>query len=142
MNKIELLNEALSHYGEKETQDGVTNKQILYYLENVTGLEMKSNIPWCAAFIGSMLKDCGFKYLPALNARAYLKYGRAVKTPKLGDIVVFWRGNEQGWQGHIGFYISQKRNVIYVLGGNQNNKVCIKAYQKKQLLAYRAPVKV
>ncbi len=140
MTKFQLLQKALEYYGERETHGGLTNKKILYFLNNTSGLEIKENTPWCAAFVGSLLKDNGFKSSKSLTARAYAKVGKATRTPKLGDIAVLWRGNPEGWQGHVGFFIREVDNVIYILGGNQNNKVCIKAYSIKQLICYRSPV--
>ncbi|MCB1713295.1 MAG: hypothetical protein KDH96_12745, partial [Candidatus Riesia sp.] len=63
--------------------------------------------------------------------------GTPVTEPKIGDIVVFWRGTRDGWQGHVAFYIREDADGIFVLGGNQSNQVCIAEYPKNQLLGYR-----
>lgn len=138
MTKLQLFAKAMENYGMRETLDGVVNPEILRMINNVSQSEIKSNIPWCAAFVNDILKECGFKYSTELVARPMQKLGRVTITPKLGDIAVFWRGNKDGWQGHVGFYVNEINNVVYVLGGNQNNRVCIKAYSKKQLLGYRS----
>jgi hypothetical protein len=59
-----------------------------------------------------------------------------VQKPQLGDIVVFWREKKDSWKGHVGFYINETNTHINVLGGNQNNMVCIKPYPKSRLLQY------
>jgi len=136
--KTELFNKAMSYYGLKETIDGVYNQEVMNILNNVSDLQIKKNLPWCAAFVNHILKECGYNYSRELTARNLLKIGRSVKEPKLGDIVVLWRGSKDSWRGHTGFFVSEVGNVIYILGGNQSNMVCIKAYSKKQLLSYRS----
>lgn len=106
--------------------------------------------PWCAAFVGAVLKECGIKGTMKLNARSYLKWGVPVKEDdvKAGDVVVLWRGNPQGWQGHVAFFVRFDRGSVVLLGGNQGDKVSIATYDKSRVLGYRrapeakkAPVK-
>lgn len=93
---------------------------------------------WCAAFVNAIEKKCGRAGTGKLNARSFLKYGTVTKTPVIGDIVVFKRGNSS-WQGHVGYYMGEDANTIHVLGGNQGDSVCLKHYAKKDLLGYRRP---
>lgn len=137
----DIIKKALEYYGLNEIYGGNVNPKVLKFLDDITGDVNTKNIPWCAAFVGSILKSCSRKYSELLTARSYLKVGTAVKNPEVGDIVVFHRGNPDHWTGHVGFFISESNKVIYVLGGNQNNQVCIKPYPKANLLGYRRPVK-
>jgi len=95
------------------------------------------SVAWCAAFVGSHLKRAGLPHTGKLTARSYLDWGQPVNDPEPGDIVVFWRGSRDGWQGHVGFYVSETDKSINVLGGNQGNAVSVKAYSKDRLLGYR-----
>ena len=65
--------------------------------------------------------------------------GLPVNDPKPGDLVVFWRVKQTGWQGHVGFFIKEDKenNLIYVYGGNQGGAVCLKPFSKTQILGYR-----
>jgi uncharacterized protein (TIGR02594 family) len=92
--------------------------------------------PWCAAFTSMILAKAGISHTKSLAARSYLTWGTAVTSPLPGDVVVFKRGSSV-WQGHVGFYASEDKDNIYVLGGNQDNKVKIKAYPKSKLLGIR-----
>jgi uncharacterized protein (TIGR02594 family) len=94
---------------------------------------------WCAAFVNAMLKKAGYLGTGALNARSFLKWGKEIKTPVPGCIVVFWRGKPDGWQGHVAFFVSETADKITVLGGNQGNAVSVAAYPRSQLLGYRMP---
>jgi hypothetical protein len=41
--------------------------------------------------------------------------------------------------GHVGFYVRETAKYVYVLGGNQSNKVSIAGYDKARIIAYRLP---
>lgn len=108
-------------------------------LQELLGIDpVKLN--WCSAFITSIEKKSGRNGTGSLAARSYLKYGTETKSPKEGDIVVFWRVARNSWQGHVGYYIDEDKNRILVLGGNQDKSVKYKWYSKSRLLSYRRPV--
>jgi uncharacterized protein (TIGR02594 family) len=101
---------------------------------------------WCAAFVNSVLEESNIRsnkdHKYPLTARAFLDWGVRVNSQDIepGDVVVFPRGN-QGWQGHVGFYIrSVEVNGVeyyYILGGNQSNKVSIEMYPARKALGIR-----
>jgi uncharacterized protein (TIGR02594 family) len=96
---------------------------------------------WCAAFVNAVLEENDIKTSAAfsdypLMARSFLSWGEKVDDPKLGDIVVFERG-EDGWTGHVGFFIEERGNQYLVFGGNQDDKITFKEYPKNKLLGIR-----
>jgi uncharacterized protein (TIGR02594 family) len=100
---------------------------------------------WCAAFVNAVLAKDGIPGSETvsdypLTARSFLQWGEGVEYPRLGDIVVFPRGN-QGWQGHVGFYMETVvvDGIIYynILGGNQDNTVSYKLYRADLALGIR-----
>jgi uncharacterized protein (TIGR02594 family) len=70
-------------------------------------------------------------------ARDFLKYGKKTDTPVVGDIVVLWRDKKEGPFGHVGIFIKSGVSNIYILGGNQSERVSIEVYPKTQLLGFR-----
>lgn len=105
---------------------------------------------WCAAFVNAALHVNGVPGSESvssypLTARSFLSWGYKVDTPQLGDIVIFPRGN-QGWQGHVGFYIRtiERDGKAYyvVLGGNQDNKVSYELYSASKALGIRRKTSV
>ena len=129
---------ALSQYGVKEVKGEKDHPQIIKYFEALgfNGKKLKDETAWCAAFANWCLKESGMEYQNTLNARSFLNIGKKTKTPTQGDIVVLWRQNPNSWKGHVGFFVKETKRYVYVLGGNQGNAVCIKAYPKERLLSY------
>jgi uncharacterized protein (TIGR02594 family) len=129
---------ALKEFGVKEIAGKTHNLEVLKYFTE-TGHEWVKDdeTAWCSAFANWVCKKAGLEYSGALNARSWLNIGCEIDTPEVGDVVVFWRGNPDGWQGHVAFFVRQTKDWIYVLGGNQNNQVKISAYHKNRLLGYR-----
>lgn len=138
MNHLEI---ALSQYGIKEVVGSGDNPMILRYFDEIgyEGSKLKDETSWCSAYVNWVMKTAGKQYTKKLNARSWMEIGEPVDEgcQNIGDVVVFWRESEDSWKGHVGFYINDDADKIYVLGGNQNNMVCIQAYPKDRLLGYR-----
>ena len=138
MKHIEL---ALSQVGIKEIIGLGDNPEILKYFDELgfDGSALKDETAWCSAFVNWVCKKSGLDYSEKLNARSWLDVGCDVDKDdeKVGDVVVFWRVSKSDWRGHVGFFISNRNGVIYTLGGNQGNQVCIRAYNENRLLQYR-----
>lgn len=135
-----MLETALKEYGVKELNGSKHNKRILQYSSDLGLTWVKTDeTSWCSIWLSWVALTSGYSYpisSPA-TARSWLKVGLEVKKPKIGDIAIFWRESKDSWKGHVGIYISESNAYVYVLGGNQNNMVCIKAYPKSKLLGYR-----
>jgi uncharacterized protein (TIGR02594 family) len=129
---------ALSQYGNKEIRGEQDNPEILKYFDEIgfDGAKMKDETAWCSAFINWVCKVSDLPYTGKLNARSWLEVGVEVEEPKLGDLVVFWRGSPTSWKGHVGIYINKVDGFVSVLGGNQGNQVCIAPYAEPRVLKY------
>lgn len=120
----------------KELPGSEDNPEILKY-HKATTLQAKSDeVAWCSAFVNWCVKTAGFEPTNKANARSWLEWGKELKEPTEGCIVVFKRGNEP-WMGHVGFYARTDGNQVMCLGGNQGNEVNISGYHKDRVLGYR-----
>ncbi len=129
---------ALSQYGVKEILGNEHNPQVLEYFHEIGHKWVKTDqTAWCSAFANWVCKKAGEPYSGKLNARSWLSVGESTENPRIGDIVVLWRESPSSWKGHVGFYVKQTKRYVYILGGNQRNKVCIQEYPKSRLLDYR-----
>lgn len=130
---------AQTFIGTWEWKDG-SNPVIDRMFDDVGHPTLNDNTAWCAAYVGAMLKRAGMAHTGKLTARSYLDWGTPTDNPRPGDLVVFWRGKPDSWQGHVGFFVEfTPSGDIRVLGGNQNNQVNISTYKKNRLLGYRSP---
>jgi uncharacterized protein (TIGR02594 family) len=130
---------ARAEIGTKEAP-GYANNPIVqgYYVDAGAG-KLPDSVPWCAAFVGAMLRRAGISPSGYLAARSYLKWGKVLSSPRLGCVVVFRRGGSP-WQGHVAFFLSSRPGALSVLGGNQDDAVNIKTYQSRLVLGFRWPL--
>lgn len=96
-------------------------------------------VSWCAAVICAMFERCGYSSPKTLAARGFLQWGKEVTSPRVGDVVVFWRGSRNGWQGHVALFVRETATYVYVLGGNQSDSVNVQRFPKSRVLGYRRP---
>lgn len=135
---MNIINTALSQYGVKEIVGRQHNPKVLEYFKAAGHSWVKDDeTAWCSAFANWVAKNAGKQATGKLDARSWLKVGQKVTSPQIGDVVVFWRESRSSWKGHVAFFVRETNRHIYVLGGNQNNSVNIKAYPKNRLLEYR-----
>lgn len=131
---------ASEEVGMREIKGPMHNPEIVQMFADVGHSWVKDDeTAWCAAFNGAMLERAGLPSTRKLNARSYLDWGKPVDLADAqpGDIVVFSRGDPNGWQGHVGFFVRNAGTHIEVLGGNQSNIVSVARYPKSRLLGVR-----
>lgn len=133
---------ALTFYGVEEAfTNGKSNPLVVSFFKDFADWVTNSKTTaWCSAYVNSIAASCGYQYTGKLNARSWLNIGNIVNSnPKVGDVVIFWRNKKDGWEGHVGFFISYSpdKKYINVLGGNQGNKVTIAPYPVERLLGIR-----
>lgn len=136
-----IINIALAEFGIREISGKQDNPEVLKYFNDLgfDGNALKDETAWCAAFVNWVLKKSGYIGSGKLNARSLLSVGKPTQNPEKGDIVVLWRKSPTDWRGHTGFFIRETKSWVYLLGGNQGNRVSIQAYPKSRVLEYRKP---
>ena len=132
------MDAAWSHIGVHETAGKGATAEIVGMYAKAGHAEVTSDeVPWCAAFVGSCLKDASLPNTGSLLARSYLDYGSKLEEPKVGAIAVFKRGAPPS--GHVAFVTGWGNGSIRVLGGNQGDRVCEANYPESALLGLRWP---
>lgn len=137
------ITEGLKLMGVAEVVGKGSNRTIIGWRDelNLTGWKIAGysddDIAWCGLFAAIVAHRAG-KLVPEnpLWARNWIKFGRPVVKPALGDVLVFQR---PGGGGHVGFYIGEDRTAFHVLGGNQGNKVSITRIAKTRCIGVRQP---
>lgn len=111
------------------------------------------DVPWCASFACWSLEQCGIKSTRSKTARAFATWGApCVRTSKVaptrwrwtvGAVVVFGpRDADAGGSGHVGFLLGASGPDVWILGGNQQNRVSIAQRKAADVLAVRWPESV
>lgn len=132
------LDLAKGQIGTKEIPGPKSNKAVLAYYKEAGAPVQSDAVPWCAAFVGAMLKRAGIEPTGSLMARSYLGWGTPLKAPKPGCVVVFARGRPPS--GHVGFFDGfTSKGMLRIVGGNQSDAVSIANYPANRVLGYRWP---
>lgn len=118
--------------------------RVVEYLRTTTLDEAQASndaTPWCSGFVNWCLEHAGVAGTRSAAARSWLDWGRPLVKPRRGVITVLSRGAG----GHVGFYIGRGtlsfggQPSVDLLGGNQNNEVCIASFDPDRVLGYRVP---
>lgn len=135
----EIIKMLFTQYGIQEIVGENDNVEVLKYFREIgfKDSSLKDETAWCSAFANWIAMKCGLERSGKLNARSWLDVGYTITVPEPGDIVVFWRESPSSWKGHVAFFINKMDDLIYVFGGNQNNKSQISPYPESSVLGYR-----
>ncbi len=131
---------ALKERGVLEGAGAIDNPRVQAYYRDAGFPQIKHDaVPWCAAFLGAMLKRSGHKPSGSLLARSYEKYGIHLEHPRLGCIVVLTRGRSS-FLGHVCFWAGPGLGLGgNQSDGNQSDMVSIARFDPRKVLAYRWP---
>src|SRR5262245_30602335 len=128
---------AIKEIGTKEVPGPRSNPTVVKYYFDVIGKGLADSVPWCAAFVGSMLTRAGEKSSGSLLARSYLRYGDRC-APQPGAIAIWPRGNSKTF-GHVNFVERVDGSNLVCVGGNQRDAVNRQTYPRSRALGFRWP---
>jgi hypothetical protein len=84
---------------------------------------------WCAGFVSWCCSQIpgGIPFRYSVGARDIREqfqkrgwgYDSRQRTPEPGDIIVWWRGQPDGWMGHIGFVHHVADGILFTIEGNK-----------------------
>lgn len=126
----------------------VSNPIVEQWIKRVQGERMDArSTPWCAYWVGAKLEEANISSTKSGMARSYLKWGNEVWSRKErwdptrireGDIAVFWRGTkDDNVTGHVGFIVDWDDDGVFILGGNQGDKVSVQYFSLRKLISVR-----
>lgn len=134
------LDRYIAYLGTKEDHN---NPVVLKFYAEAGHPEIHStSVAWCAAMMGAMLYETGYKNTGSLAARSYENYGTKLKTPRRGAIAVFARGGLDSGLGHVAVVESVKGDTIICISGNEHDMVSRDPFLISRAIAFRWPVKV
>lgn len=133
---------ARGEHAVREVPGAGMNERIAQYYAVTKGTLPKDDaVPWCAAFACWCLEQGGIESPRSKAARSFLKWGLPLLKPRFGAVAVFSRDDpENPNAGHVGFYAGPgDKGMVWVLGGNQHNRVGYQQRKFSELLGYRWP---
>jgi uncharacterized protein (TIGR02594 family) len=129
---------ALEYYGETPIPGAGANKRILDFIAATTYPDKTSDeVPWCSAFLVYIFQRCGINTTANAAALSWMQCGTSTDQPRVGDVVVLRWEDTNGVHAHVGLFIRETANGVYVLAGNQDNTVDIALWKKRSVLSYR-----
>ncbi|MEO7886523.1 MAG: TIGR02594 family protein [Polaromonas sp.] len=130
---------AFAEVGVRTFPAGQSNPRVTEYhaYTNIRGYDDKAS--WCSSFMNWSLAQVGISGTGSALARSWLDWGEPLDAPLPGCIAVLSREDPGGWKGHVGFFLRADEAYVYLLGGNQLDKVCENAYPLAAVLGYRWP---
>jgi uncharacterized protein (TIGR02594 family) len=130
---------ALGELGVSRAPVGHSTARITEYHAgtNVQGYDDK--VSWCSSFVHWCLGQVGLPGTGSALARSWLDWGIPLDQPAVGCIAVLYRDDPTSWKGHVGFYLSEDAQHVYLLGGNQLDQVREHFYPIESVLSYRWP---
>lgn len=139
----DIVDYAKAQVGTLEWKEGSNPKIKKMFADAGHPEVIDDDVAWCAAFVGSVLKNTGYGNTGSLAARSYLQYGKRVVVEDIqpGDIVI-WKRGDSPWQGHVEIVAKKRGMFLDVIGGNVANQV--KLYSRsidKNLLGVVRPIK-
>lgn len=138
MSPTPWIDEAYKFLGKKELPGAATAPFIASWLVELGAWWRDDETPWCGTTVAHCLKATGFPVSKEwYRAKDWLNYGTKLSKPAFGCIVVF----ERKGGGHVGFVVglSADGTKLAVLGGNQDNGVCIREFPIGNAVGYRYP---
>lgn len=139
----EWMKRAARDVGVREHAGAGTDPRIAEYYAHTKlgGAPEDDHVAWCSAAMCCWMEESGYRSTQRANARSWLGWGEQLKQPRLGCVVVLYRGNPAGSLGHVGLFceLDVIRGHFMLLGGNQGNRVSFQRYPRERLIGYRWP---
>lgn len=94
--------------------------------------------PWSGLFMAFIFAQIGTEPPPNfLEPKAWVNFGTPIAEPAIGCIVVLSPGTRD--TPHVGIYLGEDANSYFLLGGNQNDTVCVTQAPKRSDDCFRWP---
>jgi len=145
MGEPAVMKRARRDLGQKEIPGPEANPVIMSaWLHVDCDPPTNDDLAYCAAKMCQWHEETGHTSPRAPNARSWLKWGKEVKTPKIGDVVIEWRESIRSWKGHVTLYAGpgSKPGTYLALGANQEDRstgedITIQERSLDRVLGYR-----
>jgi uncharacterized protein (TIGR02594 family) len=131
-----MIRTAVGFYGTTEIPGAANNAKIVEFFHATGHRNINDDeTHWCSAFMMYCAKMNGLAYPKNALARSWMKVGKKVDQPQVGDLVVF--GWKESYHGHVIIYLGEVNGMVIGIGGNQDDEVNVSSFSKECILGYR-----
>lgn len=133
--------------GVKEIRGG-ENPRIIEMFTHTTYHAKEDEIYWCSACLCCWLEEVFIPSTKSAAARSWLKWGTELSEPREGCICIIQQkvaGKDAATEStsgfHVGLWVGQDAERVYLLGGNQSDSVKVSGFpfSKYTVRGYRWP---
>lgn len=129
---------ARGEQGIREITGPEHSERVLQY-HHATRLDASTDeVPWCSSFVCWAMEQVGVPSTKSAAARSWLSWGYGLTNYRPGAVVVLSRPPSTS-SGHVGFFVASSEGKVHLLGGNQNNSVCVAEYDASRVIGIRWP---
>lgn len=115
--------------GVKEVNGSKNNPRIIEYHQAVSLKATQDSVAWCSSFVNWIFMRMNMPRTKSALAISWLNWGVELEEPIYGAVMV---DDYKNGHGHVAFFTRWlAKDQIEVLGGNQNDEVCYKAWKSK-----------
>jgi uncharacterized protein (TIGR02594 family) len=141
-----LFDQAIKYMGVEEIGGEKHNAMILAMLQTVEDWPQADEVPWCSGAMNFWAWEADVEMSRSLLARSWGLVGINVRNIHLAvrsnDIVVLKQPGGPGPDdyeapGHVGIYVTHNKKSVWLLGGNQSDKVSIASYPRDRVIWIR-----
>jgi len=131
---------ALGEIGVRENPArGVSNPRIEQYHAVTSAGEALDDVPWCSSFVCWCMEMAGVASTRSKAAASWSQWGVDC-TRGFGCIIVFGKHDKDArGTGHVGFCLGTTGHEVFVLGGNQKQRVGIDVRDARKIVTWRWP---
>lgn len=139
---VPWMKTALGQLGHQEVAGSASNPQIMAYIKSSKMTWAKDDSSgknaWCGAFVYWVMKQHGYPSIKhPYRAKDWASFGKKVPTALHGAIAI----KDRARGGHVGFVVGKNSDgsKLFILGGNQSNRVSIARYPASDFHTFVVP---
>lgn len=131
---------ARAELGQAEIPGKKANPRIVEYASTTRLKATSDEVHWCSSFVNWCVTMAGLEGTDSAAAISWARWGYRLPGPKIGAIAVVPRNDPNNPNAaHVGFVNDYTPHVVYLLAGNQGNRVSVRAFPRSVVRHYRCP---
>lgn len=140
MTKPPWLEIAESQMDVAEIPGPRNNPRIIEYHDATELSANDEDTSWCSSFVNWCMEQAGVQGTRSAAARSWEEWGREPADNEFyGCVCVLWRVSPDSGLGHVGILVDWDDDSVYLLGGNQNDRVSLAWFPMSRVVGYRVP---